>query len=128
MIFGLAHFLQKADLPGPVTWRSGLELLPLMFRNFADLRLLIPAFLNLALVGGALGLAYQRTGALWCSIGLHASWIFFLKLFQFVSRPAPGASGWVWGGDNVLNGWLALPVLAGAVALIGRWRPAKQND
>ncbi|HWD18387.1 MAG TPA: CPBP family intramembrane glutamic endopeptidase [Verrucomicrobiae bacterium] len=124
VIFGLAHFLQKADLPGPVTWRSGLELLPGMFRNFADFQALIPAFLNLTLVGAALALAYQRTGALYCSLGLHAAWIFSLKFFFFTSDPAPRAALWLWGSGNILDGWMVAPGLVAAILLIVRWTPA----
>jgi len=125
VIYALAHFLRGTDLPGPVTWKSGLELFPLMFRNLADFHLLIPTFLNLTLVGSAFALAFQRTGALYGSIGLHAAWIFWLKAFLTISQPATGASVAWWGGNNLLNGWLALPFLAGACLLVLRWTPAK---
>jgi hypothetical protein len=128
VIYALAHFLQGADMPGPVTWKSGLELLPLMCRNLTDFHLLIPAFLNLTIVGCALALACQRTGALYCSIGLHAAWIFWLKACLLLSQPVPAAPLWLWGGNNVLNGWAALPFLAGAFLLVLRWTPAKVYD
>jgi membrane protease YdiL (CAAX protease family) len=127
LVYALLHFLQKTDLPGPVTWASGLRLLPLLFRNLTDFHLLIPAILNLTIVGAALAVAYQRTGALYGSMGLHAGWIFSLKTFQLVSEPNPSASVWLWGGDNPLNGWFTLPLLLVALFLTTRW-PSSRRD
>src|SRR5262249_10685524 len=70
-VYALAHFLERTEYTAPVGWTSGLELLPRMLRGFGDLQALIPGFLNLTLAGAILGLAYQRTGNLYGSIGLH---------------------------------------------------------
>ncbi len=49
--------------------------------------------------------AYQRTGALYFSIGLHAGWIFWLKSYKLVTQPAVGANSTLWGTDNLIDGW-----------------------
>ena len=81
MIYALVHFLQRADFTGAVNWHSGLVLLPRMLGGFADFHALVPDFFNLTLAGVLLGLAYQRTGNLYFSIGLHAGWVFWLKTY-----------------------------------------------
>jgi len=111
LIYALVHFLQRADLAGTVTWHSGLELLPRMLAGFVDFHALIPGFFSLTLAGILLGLAYQRTGNLYFSIGLHAGWIFWLKIFGAFTATAPGTVIWFWGTGKMIDGWLAFLVL-----------------
>jgi hypothetical protein len=110
-IYALVHFLQPADLAGPVHWNSGLILLPIVLHGFVDLRLLLPGFLNLTLVGILLGLAYQRTNALYFSIGMHAGWIFWLKTYGTFTQMLPSTALWLWGSNKMIDGWLAAGVL-----------------
>jgi membrane protease YdiL (CAAX protease family) len=113
MFYAIMHYFKSADIAGPVTWLSGLRLLPLMFQNMGDLHAVVPGFFNLTLAGILLGWAYQRTGNLYCSIGLHAGWIFWIKSYAIVSSSARGADLWWWGSGSmaIVNGWIALPVL-----------------
>lgn len=119
MIYAIVHF-QKAELTGPVTWSSGLELLPHMLAGFGDLQAMISSFLSLTLAGISLGYAYQKTGNLYFSIGLHAGWIFWLKFYRLVTNSVAGGSPRVWGTDMMIDGWLALFVLAGAFLALAR--------
>jgi hypothetical protein len=111
MVYAIVHFMQKADLPGPIVWSSGLRLLPEMLRGFADWNAIIPAFFNLTLVGILLGLAYQRTGNLYCSIGLHAGWIFWLRAYGMLTIDGAGNNHWFLGSQKLIDGWLTLCVL-----------------
>ena len=111
-IYALVHFLQRAELTGPVVWNSGLALLPHMLGGFADFHALVPGFFNLTLAGVLLGLAYQRTGNLYFSIGLHAGWIFWLKIYGHFTADAPQAAIWFWGSGKMIDGWLAFFALA----------------
>jgi hypothetical protein len=111
-IYAITHFFQRADLTGAVAWNSGLVLLPKMLVGFVDFHALIPGFFNLTLVGILLGLAYQRTGNLYFSIGLHAGWIFWLKTYGAFTADAPNAAIWFWGSGKMIDGWLAFFVLA----------------
>jgi uncharacterized protein len=119
VIYAIVHFLRKADLPGPVTWTSGLRLLPHILAGFGDLQAIIPEFFNLTLAGILLGLAYQRTGNLYFSIGLHVGWIFWLKFYGFLTVPA-NSSTWLWGTDKLIDGWLALGILAITLLILSR--------
>jgi membrane protease YdiL (CAAX protease family) len=125
-IYALAHFFQRAEFTGTITWHSGLELLPSMLRGFADFHALVPGFFNLTLAGILLGLAYQRTGNLYFSIGLHAGWIFWLKTYGTFTADAPGAKIWFWGGGKMIDGWLAFFVLAFTLAVF-RFLPLQKR-
>jgi CAAX protease family protein len=117
MAYALVHFLRRADFSGAVHWHSGLILLPRMMGGFVDFQALVPDYLNLTLVGILLGLAYQRTGNLYFSIGLHAGWVFWLKTYgAFTAAPAHAAT-WFWGTSKMIDGWLALMVLVGVLIL-----------
>jgi membrane protease YdiL (CAAX protease family) len=112
MIYAIVHFMEPAKLIGTVTWLSGLELLPRMLGGFTNLHAIFPGFLNLTFAGILLGWAYQRTGDLYFSIGLHAGWIFWLKSYGALTAEVPGATTWWWGTSRLIDGWFALPVLA----------------
>ena len=79
-----------------------------MLGGFADFHALVPGFFSLTLAGILLGLAYQRTGNLYFSIGLHAGWIFWLKTYGAFTTSAPHAATWFWGTGKMIDGWLAL--------------------
>jgi len=117
MIYALVHFLQSAEAAGTVGWDSGLILLPRMLGGFADVHAILPGFFSLTLAGVLLGLAYQRTGNLYFSFGLHAGWIFWLKIYGHLTVQAPEATTWFWGSAKITDGWLAFFVLAVALAV-----------
>jgi CAAX protease family protein len=116
-VYSAVHFIKKGEVAMPVQWDSGLSLLWAMFCHPPAL---IPAFLTLFVAGAILALAYQRTGALYFSIGLHAGWIFWLKSYQFLFHPS-GAHPSFWGGETLIDGWLSFLVLAVIFVLIV-WR------
>lgn len=118
-LYSAVHFLARVEHTGPVEWTSGLALLPRMMRGIAAPEHLLPA-LTLALAGVALALAYQRTGNLWFSIGLHAGWVFWLKVFKTVTAPGASAGGAFWGTEKLLDGWLAFLVMAAVLAVVAR--------
>ena len=111
LVYALMHFLQRTDWTGAVAWNSGLILLARMLGGFADFYALVPGFFSLTLAGILLGLAYQRTGNLYCSIGLHAGWIFCLKAYGAFTTSPPHAATWFWGTGKMIDGWCALWVL-----------------
>jgi CAAX protease family protein len=128
MIYAIVHFLAPVKDPEAVTWTSGLGQLALMLGGFADWQQIFPGFINLTLAGALLGLAYQRTGNLYFSIGLHAGWIFWLKSYGFLTRETAGANTWWWGTAKLINGWVALPVLLAALFLFTRLPLARQGQ
>jgi membrane protease YdiL (CAAX protease family) len=120
VIYAAVHFLQKTDLTGAVTWHSGLDLLPQMFAAMANPALAIPTLLNLTLAGIILAVAYQRTGDLYFSIGLHGGWVFWWRIYAMFSGPAVHHSAWFYGTDQVVDGWLACLVLVILLVVLPR--------
>jgi CAAX protease family protein len=112
VIFAFVHFLQHAEYAGAVAWNSGLVLLPRLLAGFADFHALVPGFFSLTLVGILLGLAYQRTGNLYFSFGLHGGWIFWLKIYGAFTAAVPDTATWFWGTGKLIDGWLAFFALA----------------
>jgi membrane protease YdiL (CAAX protease family) len=119
-LYSAVHFLARVEHLGPVGWTSGLALLPRMLAGVATPEAVVPAALTLLLGGVALGLAYQRTGNLWFAIGLHAGWVFWLKVFKTVTTPGTSATNAFWGTEKLLDGWLACLVMATVVVVVAR--------
>lgn len=120
-IYALVHFFAPAKHEGPVVWTSGLALLLPMLGGFADWQQLIPGFFNLTLAGALLALAFQRTGNLYFSIGLHVGWIFWLKLYGSLTTASLAANAWLWGSGRLIDGWLAGLVLIATLFLLPRF-------
>jgi membrane protease YdiL (CAAX protease family) len=125
-IYALVHFFAPAKHEGAVTWTSGLALLLPMLGGFTDWQQLIPGFFNLTLAGALLALAFQRTGNLYFSIGLHAGWIFWLRSYGALTTQVTGANLWLYGSGRMIDGWLAFVVLSLTLAALPR-RPAASD-
>jgi len=110
-IYAIVHFFKLVEWTEPLTWHSGLQLLGRMMQGFLDLDMLIPAFLVLLLVGMILALGFERTGSLWFSIGAHAGWIFWLKIYGVVTLPNNSGLISFWGTSKLTDGWFAAVVL-----------------
>ena len=122
-IYAVVHFFARTSDPQTVTWLSGLDQLGLMLGGFTDWQGVIPGFFNLTLAGAMLAFAFQRTTNLYFSIGLHAGWIFWLKLYAALTTEVSGVNIWLWGSSKLIDSWLALGVLA-LTFLIMPWLPA----
>ena len=120
MIYAMVHFFARTQDPQTVTWTSGFHQLGLMLGGFADWQQIIPGFFSLTLAGLLLGLAYQRTGDLYFSIGLHAGWIFWVKSYAILTARAASAHPWFWGTEKMTDSWLALAVLTLTLAVFTR--------
>jgi uncharacterized protein len=111
-LYALLHFFERPLNPRYVEWNSGLIILGRMLRGFIDLHTLIPGFLNLTLVGLILALAFERTGAICFSFGLHAGFIFWLKSYDFLTKAAPAQSSSFWGSVKLVDGWITTALLS----------------
>lgn len=115
-LFALIHFLkppEDAVAPHAVAWWSGFALVPRVFWQWGDLKLLLGGFSTIFLVGLILGFARMRTRSLWMPVGLHAGWIFWKMSFSKMSKR--GAEDWPWFGRDMLIG------LAPVLALLLTW-------
>ena len=127
-VFAILHFFQRPVSPSQVNWLSGLTLLPQMLRGFTDWDALAHGFFTLTIVGALLAIAYERTGNLYFSIGLHAGWIFWLKTYGFVTRELPDHSLVFWGTNKLTDGWISLIVICAlALPVCVRLKPDRKD-
>lgn len=121
MVYSAVHFLARVEHPGAVQWHSGLALLPRMLAGMLAPGSLWPGGVTLAVGGAALALAYHRTGSLWFSIGLHAGWVFWLKVFKSLTVPGTQPGGALWGSEKLMDGWFASGVMMVLLVGVARW-------
>ena len=127
VIYAIVHFFARPQSPAAIHWSSGLALLPAMLRGFVEAEKVVPGFFSLTLAGALLALAYQRTGNLYFSIGLHAGWIFWLRCYGLLTRETAGANARLWGTGRLIDGWVALAFLSLALLVLSRLLPRERN-
>lgn len=126
LIFAALHFIKPHKSlkrwSGDVEWWTGFDVLAHSFWQFAEPRLLVGGLLTLFAVGAVLTVATYATKSLFYSIGLHAGWVFVLRLVQMSSRQQGPADWWV--GRGLITGVvpLVLVVATGAWLYVFAWR------
>jgi membrane protease YdiL (CAAX protease family) len=123
VLYAAAHYLGRAEFHGQVKWHAGLVFFAQNTRIFADGGVLIPGFPSLILAGVLLGLAFQRTGNLYFSVGLHGGWVLCQKLYSALTTSAPGNNVALWGSGRMIDGWLTFVVLVLALGVVFRFVP-----
>lgn len=122
-IYALVHFFSRPESPATVEWHSGFGVLARMFAGLGAEHALLPGALNLTLAGVILAMAFHRTGSLYFSIGLHAGWIFWLKTGSLWTAGTGHSTAWFWGGARLVDGWLAVIVLAATAGVVYKITP-----
>lgn len=88
---GEAYFVDSFD---PL---AGFRHLFYTFTPFSEPLNLLPGMVGLFLLGVVLSYAFFRTGNLYLSIGLHAGWVFGLKLVRVFGDYTRDELGWLFG-------------------------------
>lgn len=127
-IYALVHFFRRTPEPLEVSVGSGWVILGQMLGGFWDFPTLVPGFFNLFLVGWILAVAREGTGGLAASVGLHSAWIFWLKLYGFLTVSDTDTISWFWGSTKMIDGWLAFLVLVGTLFFFRRRTVLKQKN
>jgi len=107
-LFASLHFLARSKLdPAAVQLDSGLNLLQQSLRYFAHPTEMLDSFLALTAVGVLLSLARLWTGNIALSVGLHAGWVWVMKMsvgatnlnaeapLAALISPIDGFTGWL---------------------------------
>ena len=111
LFFAAMHFLDQKPNIESITWTSGFSALPMMVLDFGNDPYGAAKFINLTLAGIFLCALWQHTGNLYCSIGVHAGWIFCLKTNGFLTQSAVATPSSLWGSGEISDGWAATPLL-----------------
>ena len=102
LLFAAVHFVRPANdavLTEADGW-VGFRHLVGSFHPFLDPGGLMPGLVGLFLIGLVLCYAFERTGTLYLSIGLHAGWIFGLKAIRVFGDYSRTDLGWIFGSSN----------------------------
>ncbi len=128
MIYSILHFFAKPETPETVHWWSGWTTLVDMSQGFLDPQRAIPGFFNLLLGGGFLcWVYYQKRKLYWC-FGIHAGWIFSLKMSRGFTIPQTNHHSWIWGGSQIIDGWgVLLAIALSWIFLYALWREPKKS-
>lgn len=123
LIFALLHYLRPPAgvLPhNPEELRAGFEFLTLILSRLFTSELLIQQFITLFAAGLLLGACRYRTTSLWLPIGLHAGWLFSLRLFENLTLISGDNTGWMsyFMGDRLSEGFLPFGTLVLTAVII----------
>jgi uncharacterized protein len=117
LFFATTHYLKATNPPGEITWNSGWISWGIMLSEFRDLQMLALRWLSLCLVGLVLCVLAKRTNTLWGCMGLHAGWVFGLKMLNQTTEWKGGAGSW-WFQADILSGLSAEMMLLGVLWFI----------
>jgi uncharacterized protein len=122
LFYSLVHFVKPGEsyFLEVVDPLAGFRHLLTTFQPFLDPLPLMPGILGLLLIGVVLSYALERTGNLYLSIGLHAGWVFSLKIIRVFGDFTRRDLGWAFGSTDpkIVSGvvsWLGILLVAIAV-------------
>ncbi len=121
LFYSVLHFVKPGQdyfLEG-IQPLAGFRHLLITFEPFLHPLVLLPGIFGLFLIGVILSYALVRTGNLYLSIGLHAGWVFGLKVIRVFGDYRRNDLGWVFGSTDpkIVSGvatWLGV-LLVGLV-------------
>jgi membrane protease YdiL (CAAX protease family) len=135
LFYSAIHFVKPGDntLFASIDQWTGVRYLFASFQPFANLGALFPGFLGLFLIGAVLCFAFERSGTLYLSIGLHAGWIFSLKTLRVFGDFTRDDLGWLFGSTDpkFVSGvitWAGILIAGLAVGWITRQRRGLAAD
>jgi len=125
VIFSALHFLKPPEntvYPDPVTWSSGFWLVGQIFAKFGNPVFFIAEFATLTAVGWVLGYATLRTRSIYLAVGLHAGWVFGIKVYGgLTERVLKLEQTQPWIGQDLKSGVVALIMVGATGALTWFW-------
>jgi len=127
LFYSLLHFVK----PGETYFLHGIDPLAgfrhllITFKPFLDPLPLLPGILGLFLIGLILSYALERTGNLYLSIGLHAGWVFSLKVMRVFGDFTREDLGWAFGSTDpkIVSGvatWIGILLVGLAIRRLTR--------
>jgi membrane protease YdiL (CAAX protease family) len=129
LFYSAIHFVKPAEkvpLSG-IEPLAGIRHLISSFAAFLSPEEFLPGLIGLFLIGIVLSYAFMRTGALYLSIGLHAGWVFGLKVFEVAGRAPRRELGWIFGATHpkIASGvvtWIGVLVVLAVIHWLTRNR------
>ncbi len=120
-LYSITHYFARPDNPTEMHWHTGLPALGQALAGWADPLSLMPGLLNLTILGWIFAWLFERTGSVAGPAGLHASMVFGMKMYGFITQPQAGFAPKVWGSNRVSDGWMATMILLTLAAVSVWW-------
>jgi uncharacterized protein len=135
LFYSLLHFVK----PGEGYFLNGVEPLAgfrhllTTFEPLLEPIPLLPGIFGLFLIGVILSYALARTGNLYLSIGLHAGWVFALKVIRVFGDFTREDLGWAFGSTDpkIVSGfvtWIGIALVGLAVYYLTRRHSGLATD
>lgn len=125
LFYAALHFISPPALPdqSAFTWSSGLLMLSGAFAQFSQWQI-IDSFLALFVLGAFLAVIRERTGNIAFCIGLHAGFVFVIKIVREFTQVDPNSSfGFMAGNYDGVIGYLsAVGLLIYTLFIYHFWR------
>ncbi len=137
IFFALIHFFQapRTLVVGEVTSITGFwfvgRIFEYFFSQFGDLYFLLSEFAVLLAIGLVLGYTREVTRSLWLGIGLHAGWVFGVKMLSpMTSRAFERSELMPWLGDTLRVGLVSTLVVSVTGVVLWLWfrREARKDE
>lgn len=115
ILYSSLHFL-KIELhasPGIQPCIGFMVLYQFLENLILNFTTILPSLVGLFLVGVVLSYACIRTNSLYFAIGLHAGWVFIIKMNHLFLDNAKSSLRWLYGDSNMVTGvlgWILLIV------------------
>jgi membrane protease YdiL (CAAX protease family) len=99
---------------------AGIQHLFTTFSPFLDPLPLLPGIFGLFLIGVVLSFALSRSGNLYLAVGLHAGWVFSLKMLRVFGDFTRAELGWAFGSTDpkIVSGvatWIGILLVGVAI-------------
>tara|TARA_R110002096_G_scaffold83431_12_gene193472 strand:+ start:1052 stop:2056 length:1005 start_codon:yes stop_codon:yes gene_type:complete len=127
--FNAPHGLEVSEVTaGTGFWMIG-RIFQHFFSQFGDLYFLLSEFAVLFAIGLVLGFTREKTGSLWLGIGLHAGWVFGVKLLSPLTQRAFERKEMMpWLGDSLRVGAISFLVVGLNGLLVWFWLKRKSRS
>lgn len=105
VVFSLVHFAKPEPPAGVVYghWNSGLDLLPHLFNTLTLGYHCFPLAVTLFMMGMALCAFYDRAGNLYFVIGLHAGWVWVMRIGTYFFDRNDAVLGGLFGESEIIS-------------------------
>jgi membrane protease YdiL (CAAX protease family) len=123
LFYAAVHFIKPYPLPAEIMidWSSGWHMLISSFNSFINFSGIADSYIALFAAGMLLSLVRETSGNIALCIGIHAGWVWAIKMTKEVTNLDPAApTAFLIGSYDNIIGWAATVVLS--VAILLYWR------
>lgn len=118
VVYAAVHFLQPEPYPATPDWSSGFVVVKNALLSLSHPLQIVDSFVALLLAGWFLAVVKMRSDTLAFCMGIHAGWVFAIKVFKRVTNSNDYAEyAWLSGDYDGVIGWLAAVCIGGALVV-----------